>query len=854
MNFKDIDIKISYLSTGEDSFSDILNPLLSYTKIYKRSVGFFSSSALNFIGDGILEMARKGGKIYLATSPQLTDEDICAIQSGYLDREKILRDKFLTEVQDTFLMLSDDNAKMLYSLVKEGIVDVKIVVRRNGMYHDKLAILEDFDGNVIACVGSNNETASGYNNNYEKTRVYKSWCDFEGRIQDETSEFNSIWEDNNSELIVFNFMDAFQKELLERVEKKGIYKPTTTKYKMRDYQIEAKEAWNKNHAGFFVMATGTGKTITALYSIKEFIASNKIFTVIAVPYKHLVAQWVEDVKVFFPDAYICIVHGEVKDGETKVYACYLQAQIDYKPIIVITTIKSFFLERYTRLYNNVNFEKLLVVDEAHNFINRISDDLDRTYRYKLGLSATPVFGNDENKTRSLLNWFGGQVVDLPIEKALGKTTVLGHYASELARNASHNNVGGLSIADIQDSLQDLYGAIDDMKAKRKEIMASMEQCNARRDEILKILGAAASRGNLEDLIKSKQAAIKTNDDSIHAIQHDIGNLFYSSYPYLLLAKDASKSSAVLRKKNVEYASNYQNVFENLKKDLLKEILAKDICVCGRSLDDESRKRISDIIDIMPPGSYIYEFGQFISKAKNRIKHAELQTIQYEDYEKTKYIIDLLKSNQAVSKTRLLLESKNITSLQAEELITSFVKLLEVKKPRVLFDFSSTQIERIIAQIYEKLDFDKMLIINNLSQLSKSLRITKNLRESLSFSSVEGYSDFLDTKEGYEKKITELTIETERKQYEIEHQKTVCENATRNYKKARENYELVLKSNSVNDLSERAAAAYTILLEKLISRQAKILQDEFIICFNAIINKDNFIDGIVIDGNINDWPL
>lgn len=243
---------------------------------------------------------------------------------------------------------------------------------------------------------------------------------------------------------------------------------------------------------------------------------------------------------------------------------------------------------------------------------------------------------------------------------------------------------------------------------------------------------------------------------------------------------------------------------------------------------------------------------FLILEKN-LKQLLSELSEAEDYEKTKYIIDLLTSNQAVSKTRLLLESKNITSLQAEELITSFVKLLEVKKPRVLFDFSSNQIERIIAQIYEKLDFDKMLIINNLSQLSKSLRITKNLRESLSFSSVEGYSDFLDTKEGYEKKNTELTIETERKQYEIEHQKTVCENATRNYKKARENYELVLKSNSVNDLSERAAAAYTILLEKLISRQAKILQDEFIICFNAIINKDNFIDGIVIDGNINVIP-
>lgn len=427
MNFRDIDIKISYLSAGEDSFSDILNPLLAYTKIYKRSVGFFSSSALNFIGDGILEMARNGGKIYLATSPRLSDEDIYAIQSGYLDREKILRDGFLTEVRETFLLLTDDNAKMLYSLVKEGIVDVKIVVRRNGIYHDKLALLEDFDGNIIACVGSNNETASGYNNNYEKTRVYKSWCDFEGRIQDETSEFNSIWEDNNSELIVFSFMDAFQHELLERVEKKGIYNSKATKYKMRDYQIEAKDAWNKNHSGFFVMATGTGKTITALYSIKEFITSNKIFTVIAVPYKHLVAQWAEDVKEFFPDSYICIVHGEVKDGETRVYASYVQAQIDYKPIIVITTIKSFFLDRYVRLYDSIAFEKLLVVDEAHNFINRINDDLARTYQYKLGLSATPVFGNDEDRTRLLLDWFGGQVVDLPIEKALGKYLVNYEY-------------------------------------------------------------------------------------------------------------------------------------------------------------------------------------------------------------------------------------------------------------------------------------------------------------------------------------------------------------------------------------------------------------------------------------------
>lgn len=427
MNFRDIPLNISYKSVGEETFSQILNPLLTCTKIYKRSVGYFSSSALNFIGDGILELARNGGKIYLATSPQLSDEDIFAIQSGYQARD-IIEKRFLLEVQNALKLISDENAKMLYMLIKEQIVDVKIVTRSNGIYHDKLALLEDFDGNTIACVGSNNETGSGYNYNYEKVRIYKSWNDIEGRIEDETAEFDSIWINENSDLVVYDFMEAFEKEVLNRTTNKGVYAKDGTKYTMRQYQIDAKEKWNSNgHKGFFVMATGTGKTITALNAIKEFVKENQIFTVIAVPYKHLVSQWAEDVKEFFPDAAVHIIHGEIRDGETKIYASYLQSKKNYKPIIVITTIMSFFLDRYSNLYDRIDYGKLLIVDEAHNFVNRINDELSEKYKYKLGLSATPVFGNDEDKTKLLLDWFGGQVIDLPIEKALGKYLVNYQY-------------------------------------------------------------------------------------------------------------------------------------------------------------------------------------------------------------------------------------------------------------------------------------------------------------------------------------------------------------------------------------------------------------------------------------------
>lgn len=423
MNYREIPLEISYKSVGEETFSQVLNPLLTCTKTYKRSVGFFSSSALNFISNGILELARHGGRIYLATSPKLSDEDIFAIQAGYKARE-IIEKQFVSEVQTTLKLLSDENAKMLYMLIKEEILEIKIVTRSNGIYHDKLALLEDFDGNIIACVGSNNETGFGYSYNYEKIRIYKSWNDTEGRIADESSEFDSIWSNSNSDLVVYDFMDAFKKEVFNRISNQGAYIKDTSKYTMRQYQIDAKEKWIKNnHRGFFVMATGTGKTITALNAIKEFVSENQIFTIIAVPYMHLVAQWEEDVKEFFSDAAIHIVHGEIKDAETKIFASYLQARKKYKPIIVITTIKSFFLDRYVNLYNKIDFEKILIVDEAHNFVNRINDVLSNKYIYKIGLSATPVFGNDESKTKMLLDWFGGQIVDLPIEKALGKYLV-----------------------------------------------------------------------------------------------------------------------------------------------------------------------------------------------------------------------------------------------------------------------------------------------------------------------------------------------------------------------------------------------------------------------------------------------
>lgn len=321
-----------------------------------------------------------------------------------------------------------------------------------------------------------------------------------------------------------------------------------------------------------------------------------------------------------------------------------------------------------------------------------------------------------------------------------KTTVLGHYASLMAANTTQN-IGGMSLSELQETIQELYEVIEEMKAKRKEIISIIEQKNARRDEIFKTLGAVASKGNLEALIKAKQQAIKDCEKRVVVLQHNIGNLFYKTYPYLFLAQIASESSTVLRKKNSEYASNYQNVFEHLKKDLLKEIIAKDMCVCGRALDDASRTRINGIIDIMPPGSYIYEFGQFVSKAKSRIKCAQIETMKYEHF---------------TSQIAQIEEEKSHLEDEIQEKLDELKRLNDAKD---LVD----ELEKIKAEI-EQLNREKAWYEGKIAQKKQVFEISeKKYKELLKNSQVSGqYKERLD----FFTKVSQL-LKTEKDQKEIQ---------------------------------------------------------------------------------------
>ena len=76
MSFKNIEIKKEYRIPKDNIVIDLYIPLLKEAVLYKRSVGFFTSSALMEIATGVAHLVNNNGKILLIVSPYLDDDDI----------------------------------------------------------------------------------------------------------------------------------------------------------------------------------------------------------------------------------------------------------------------------------------------------------------------------------------------------------------------------------------------------------------------------------------------------------------------------------------------------------------------------------------------------------------------------------------------------------------------------------------------------------------------------------------------------------------------------------------------------------------------------------------------------------
>lgn len=459
MNYEGLTILRGYKTNKNDVVKEFYIPVLKRSVLYKRAVGFFSSTALIELSKGISGLVRNGGKIKFIVSPLLSAEDIDAINKGYEARD-IVHEALLREFREPQNNSDVERLGWLSQLIAAGILEIKVAFtppqKVSGMYHEKIGVLYDGNGNKIAFTGSMNETINAFHNNYESIVVFNSLVATDAqRVIDLENDFDSLWAGREKNITVLDFPKIVQdrlkpyekhsskdgKEQLQQFEQEDLLElqpiqagtPAIPRgVSLHEYQTDAIDTWVENDfRGIFDMATGTGKTYTGLgAAVKLYNIKRRLAVIIVAPYQHLVDQWVEDIVQFNMRPIIGYSSSPQKDWKKRL----TDAVFDYQQLGIIdtlcfvTTNATFSSKFVQNTLNDLGSETLLIIDEAHNFgSGHLSLSLNPKFDYRLALSATLERHGDPVGTQILKSYFGPKCIEYDLNRAIREGKLTPYY-------------------------------------------------------------------------------------------------------------------------------------------------------------------------------------------------------------------------------------------------------------------------------------------------------------------------------------------------------------------------------------------------------------------------------------------
>ena len=455
MPLTELDIPFALNTSKNDLIEQFFVPLLKNSIRYDRGVGFFSSRWVKETFIGMTEFARNGGKARWITSPILSKEDWEAILLGDEAKEnEILKQLLLDEIQELSKTMQHDTLTALAWMISDEIIEFKLAKPRNKLnheFHAKVGIFTDSEGNRISFDGSYNDSVTGLHN-YESIKVFRSWDTTKDYVEQEEILFENIWNNQDPNIEVYEIPEAVKAQILELRENAGrpypmpewvklksvIENASETKIPyphipasviLREYQNEAIKNWFDNgNKGILEMATGTGKTITALSAAVKLLDEKKnLITVIVCPYIHLAQQWIEEAEKF---GYRPIL---VAESKSKWLENVQKLVRDFKgqriaECSIVTTNDSFLSDDLQEILSPIWGNVLLIADEMHHCgAPKFLKNLPHKTSYRLGLSATPVREYDEEGTSKLLEFFGDIVFEFGLQEAIEQRFLTPYY-------------------------------------------------------------------------------------------------------------------------------------------------------------------------------------------------------------------------------------------------------------------------------------------------------------------------------------------------------------------------------------------------------------------------------------------
>lgn len=438
MSLKDINLQPSYETTEskDQLLESFYIPVLQEANKYYRIAGFFSSSSLVVASKGIEGLIHNGGKMYLLVSPELSEEDYnTIIEHGSIPTESHLFDEL------KFDQVPNENIQALAWLLDAGKLEIKIVVgkrTRNSLFHQKIGVVFDSAGNTISFSGSINETAQAWLNNIEEFKVFRSWevgqIDY---LESDLKKFIAYWKNDRKSIAeVYDVPEAIKAHIVEQKPRDvfdlNIMRRYAKDKKIKEnnlslfpHQKRAVSKWiSNNYALLMEMATGTGKTRTAIGCVVEKLKDKeKVLIIVATPQNTLSRQW----KTEFENLHIALDKALIVDGSNNKWKKELEILLmdisdnKYRTAIVFTTHATASDGKFINIIqkNKYDTKIMFICDETHAIgSDKQKEALISEYEYRIGLSATPERMFDGSGTKTIKKYFGNDTFEFTISDAL----------------------------------------------------------------------------------------------------------------------------------------------------------------------------------------------------------------------------------------------------------------------------------------------------------------------------------------------------------------------------------------------------------------------------------------------------
>lgn len=219
---RSLDIRIDYSGQGQGILNGLVLPVLAESVGYDRITSFFTTDSLVAIAAGLDSLYRRAGSMRLVIGIHDVPFDLAqaaAADEALADAVSSIRQRVIAEVTRLKDELARDRLATLAWMMQDDLLEVRVAAvhaadsQPSGIFHNKAMVFRDELGDVVAAVGSPNETGSGLGGNFEHLMVFTSW---EAPLYTRSNErfFEDLWSGRMAGVSIHKLDPSFASEML----------------------------------------------------------------------------------------------------------------------------------------------------------------------------------------------------------------------------------------------------------------------------------------------------------------------------------------------------------------------------------------------------------------------------------------------------------------------------------------------------------------------------------------------------------------------------------------------------------------------------------------------------------------